>query len=96
MVLFDPSAVALHVRQPEGSPRNVWPATVTELEPRGALVRVRLRLGSGQLLAADVTARSVAELGLLPGELRWASVKAAQVRVERRTGAATDDHMAPT
>lgn len=96
MALFDPSAVALHVRQPEGSPRNVWPATVIELEPRGALVRVRLRLGGGQLLAADVTARSVAELGLLPGELRWASVKAAQVRVERRTGAATDDHMAPT
>ncbi len=84
MALFEPSAVGLHRLPPEGSPRNVWPVTVDTLEPRGALVRIRLRLGTDHRLAADVTPRTVAALGLAAGEQLWASVKAAQVRIERR------------
>lgn len=84
MALFEPSAVGLHRSAPEGSPRNVWAVVVDALEPRGPLVRVRLRLGDDHRLAADVTPRTVATLGLAAGERRWASVKAAQVRIERR------------
>ncbi len=84
MALFEPAAVALYEDAPHGSPRNVWLVTVEGTEPRGSLVRIRLRLGNGQRLASDVTPRSVAELGLAPGVGRWASVKSAQVRIERR------------
>ncbi|MGD8214140.1 ABC transporter ATP-binding protein [Aestuariimicrobium sp. Y1814] len=92
MALFDPSAVVLHPAddKPQGSARNVWPVEVIGVEPRGALVRVRTQLDDGQLVAADVTARSVAELGIgtvadgvagsSGGSVRLlAAVKAAQV-----------------
>lgn len=91
MGLFDPAAVVLHPAddRPHGSARNVWPVEVVGVEPRGALVRVRVRLGGGQVIAADVTARSVATLGLGGGSLGGsagerpvrllAAVKAAQV-----------------
>lgn len=84
MALFEPAAVALYRAAPVGSPRNVWPVFVEGIEPRGSLVRVRLRQDGGQRLSSDITPRSVADLGLEPGERRWASVKAAQVRIERR------------
>lgn len=84
MALFEPGAVGLHRLLPEGSPRNVWPVIVDALEPRGALVRIRLRLGADHRLAADVTPRTVAALRLTSGEQLWASVKAAQVRIESR------------
>ena len=91
MALFDPSAVVLHPAddRPHGSARNVWPVEVTGIEPRGALVRVRARLDGGQVIAADITARSLAALGIGnggpgPGEdgrpvRLLAAVKAAQV-----------------
>ena len=40
MVVFSPSAVAVHLTEPGGSPRNHLPVTITELEPRGELIRV--------------------------------------------------------
>lgn len=78
-----PTAVSLHLARPDGSPRNVVEGVVTALEPRGDVVRVRLE-ARGHALAADVTAASVAELGLAPGRGVWAAVKATQVRLYGR------------
>jgi len=78
-----PEAVALHLERPGGSPRNVLPAVITSLEPRGGVVRVRLEVASQQL-TADVTSQSVAGLGLREGLPVWAQVKAVQVRLYGR------------
>lgn len=76
-VAFSPSAVALHRRRPEGSPRNAWRCTVASVEHTGQTARVRL---TGRIdLVADVTLASVAELRLGPGTPVWASVKATEV-----------------
>ena len=80
---IQPSAVSVHLADPGGSPRNVMAAEVTGIEPRGAVVRVRLTV-CGQPLAADLTARSVVELGLRPGLPVRAVVKATQVRLYGR------------
>ena len=72
-----PSAVALHATRPEGSPRNVWPATVAEVEGFGERRRVRL---AGELpIVAEVTVDGLAALDLGPGAPVWASVKATEV-----------------
>ena len=73
-VALRPQAIALHRDRPEGSPRNCWPATVTDLEPDRD--RVRVQLGGPLAVAAEVTPGAVAELGLAPGTSVWASVKA--------------------
>jgi molybdate transport system ATP-binding protein len=78
---FSPADVSVHAAPPGGSPRNVWDATVTELEPRGELVRVRADDRHGHVLAADVTPRSVAELDLFPGRDVTYAVKAAAVTI---------------
>ncbi|GAA1678427.1 ABC transporter ATP-binding protein [Fodinicola feengrottensis] len=76
---FRPAAVALYRERPDGSPRNVWQATVVGLEPTADGVRVEL---SGDVPAtADVTAAAIAELDLLPGTVVWASVKAAEIEI---------------
>lgn len=74
---FSPAAVALHRTRPTGSPRNVIPAEVSGLEPRGGTCRVTV---DGWI--ADVTTTSVAELGLEPGVPVWLSIKATEVRLE--------------
>ncbi|MCA5895226.1 ABC transporter ATP-binding protein [Isoptericola sp. NEAU-Y5] len=74
--VFRPAAVSVYLDEQHGSPRNTFRGTVTSLEPRGDLVRVR----TGHL-AADVTPQSVAELSLVPGAQVWLSVKAAEVDV---------------
>lgn len=78
LALLDPAAIAVHLRRPEGSPRNVWPATVATVEQRGDGVRLGC-LAGGQTLAVDLTLAAVAELGLTPGTPVWLSVKASQV-----------------
>jgi molybdate transport system ATP-binding protein len=76
---FRPSAVALYREQPQGSPRNVWKATVAGLEPTADGVRVDL---TGPLpVTADVTAAAIAELDLVPGSVVWASLKATEIEV---------------
>lgn len=80
LVTVPPAAVALHEQHPEGSPRNVWPGTVSGLEQHGHLVRVRVE-GAPDVLA-DVTPAAVAELGLHEGRAVWASVKATEVHAE--------------
>lgn len=82
VAVFAPHAVAIHRRTPEGSPRNVFRVTVTEIEVRGETVRVRASDSSGVLeLASDVTASAVADLDLVPGLQVYFVVKATEVAV---------------
>ncbi|MFI7250090.1 ABC transporter ATP-binding protein [Micromonospora chalcea] len=77
-VAYPPAAVALHPSRPEGSPRNVWAATVTGMQRHGDNLRVQL---AGPVeVAADVTPAAAAHLGLIPGRPVWAAVKAAETR----------------
>ncbi|WP_067476156.1 ABC transporter ATP-binding protein [Actinomadura hibisca] len=79
-VAFSPASVALYRSRPDGSPRNVWRATVGAVERQGDRVRVRLD-GPPFTAAADVTPGAVAELGLSEGSTVWAGVKAAETHV---------------
>lgn len=77
VAVFPPSAVSVFVEPPVGgSPRTVVVATVRELEPLGAQVRVRT-----DRFSADVTPAAVAELGLAPGRRVHLAVKAGEVAV---------------
>ena len=77
-----PESVALFLRRPEGSPRNVWPLRLAGAVPHGTTVRCEL---DGPVpLVADVTATAFAELGLVPGAEVWAAVKASEVAVYAR------------
>jgi molybdate transport system ATP-binding protein len=77
LVAIRPAAVALHRHRPDGSPRNVWEATVAGVEGFGE--RVRVELAGPVPLVAEVTAAAVAELGLVTGSDVWVSVKATEV-----------------
>jgi NifC-like ABC-type porter len=77
VVLVAPRSVSLHRSRPEGSPRNVWPATVASVE--AGLGRVRVLLGGPVPLVAEITEAAQAQLALRPGEEVWASVKASEV-----------------
>lgn len=81
LAVFSPNSVAVHDDRPHGSPRNTFPVTITELEPRESLVRVRAVDRSGDTLLADVTASSVGELDLYPGKRVFFAVKATAVTV---------------
>jgi molybdate transport system ATP-binding protein len=77
-VAFPPAAVAVYRSRPDGSPRNVWGATVTAVQRHGDNLRVHL---DGPIaVAADVTPAAAAQLRLAPGQSVWAAVKAAETR----------------
>jgi molybdate transport system ATP-binding protein len=76
VAVVDPAAVAVHLEEPLGSPRNVWPATVTAVEPHGRRALVRT-----DVVSADVTVEAVAELRLEPGTRVHLAVKSAEVQV---------------
>ncbi len=78
---FSPAAVALHPERPRGSARNVWPGSVSGLTPHGDVVRVEVGVRDGLSVLADLTPLAVADLGLGPGTMVWASVKATEVQV---------------
>jgi molybdate transport system ATP-binding protein len=78
VAVFRPSAVAVFLQPPGGSPRNALDVTITELEPHGDLVRVRARD-----LSADITAASVATLSLAPQTRVTFAVKASEVAIYR-------------
>ncbi len=92
VAVFPPSAVAVFTERPRGSPRNVFRVRLSALEPRGD--SIRLRAGpiesSGPEwmdgLAADVTPRAVAELGIDPGTDVWFAVKSAEVAIHGTGG----------
>lgn len=79
--VFPPSSVAIFLEPPHGSPRNVVPVVVVSLADQGGTIRVRLSLGDGPQLSADLTAAAVAELGLAPGSSAWAVMKATEVAI---------------
>lgn len=77
-VAFSPAAVALHPQQPDGSPRNTWPATIAGIQRHGDNLRIQL---TGPITAAaDVTPAAAAHLHLAPGQTVWAAVKATETR----------------
>lgn len=76
VAVFSPGAVSVHRDRPTGSPRNVYRATIRELEPRGSQIRVQT-----DEISADVTAPAVAELDLLPGTEVFLAVKASEVAI---------------
>jgi molybdate transport system ATP-binding protein len=78
-LVVPPVAVALHRTAPGGSPRNVWEATVAELQP--AFDRVRVVLDGPLPIVAEVTPAAVEVLGLVPGTRVWAAVKATEITV---------------
>ncbi len=74
-----PSAVALHLSRPEGSPRNAWATIVDDIEDLGD--RVRVHLGTPLPLVAEVTSEAVDEMRLVEGGPVWASIKATEIAV---------------
>ncbi len=81
VALFRPSAVSVHLEPPHGSPRNVVPVTIAEMDVRGPVVRIRgaEQPDGGTGLAADVTAAAAADLALAPGRNVYFVVKAQEV-----------------
>lgn len=76
VAVFTPTAVAVHLDRPGGSPRNVIERRIEAIEPLGAQMRIR----SGGL-SADVTAAAVAELDLAPDRDIVLVVKASEVSI---------------
>lgn len=74
--VFEPSAVAVHREAPSPEHGSVMSATVMELEPRGAHVRVRT-----EHFTADVPVADVADLELAPGTDVWLEIDPASVRL---------------
>ncbi|MGF7234577.1 MAG: ABC transporter ATP-binding protein [Frankia sp.] len=79
LVAIRPSAVALHTREPHGSPRNVLSGPVASLEPFGD--RVRVTVASTPTIHADITTAALAELHLSPGTPVWATIKATDLDI---------------
>jgi molybdate transport system ATP-binding protein len=74
-----PRAIALHRHQPEGSPRNAWPTSVTLIEDLGE--RIRLNVGDPLPLTAEVTPDGLRSLELAPGSPVWVSIKATEITI---------------
>lgn len=79
LAAFRPEAISVHLGHPEGSPRNVWTATVAGLESQGD--RVRVDLDGEPSAFCVVTPAAVADLALRPGDRVWLSMKATDVEV---------------
>ncbi len=77
--VIDPRAVALHRRQPDGSPRNVWRGSVEGVESQGD--RARVYVDGAVPVVAEVTPAAVAELNLAGGGSIWVSIKATEIDV---------------
>ncbi|TFD61532.1 ABC transporter ATP-binding protein [Cryobacterium suzukii] len=81
--VFRPASVVVHTEQPRhASPRNVWSARVTAIEPGSG--GVRLRTSGDPEVIAELTPAAVADLGLQLGSTVWLSVKATEVSAYRR------------
>jgi molybdate transport system ATP-binding protein len=81
-VAIRPQAVALHLHEPDGSPRNTWSARIVEVEADHD--RARVTLDGPVPITAELTTAAVAELDLRSGASVWASVKAVDVDVYPR------------
>ena len=78
LMAFTPDAVAVGLREPDGSPRLRWRGRVADVAPHGDAVRLLVHAEPD--LIADVTPAAAADLGLTPGTDVWLSVKATGVR----------------
>jgi molybdate transport system ATP-binding protein len=85
LAILRPSDVALHMKPPEGSPRNALYGRVEEVAIVGE--RARVRVASSPAVVAEVTAGSIERLGVAVGREVWASFKAVEVRLELPTTA---------
>ena len=83
VIVIRPEAISLHRAHPEGSPRNVWPVVVRELEPR--LDRILVHVDGPPDLVIAVTPAAVADLAIAPGARMWASAKALDLDAYART-----------
>ncbi|MGE2734255.1 sulfate/molybdate ABC transporter ATP-binding protein [Mycolicibacterium vaccae] len=85
VALFRPSAVAVHLVAPHGSPRNVFPVTIVDMDVHGATVRIRgaNQPDGGTGPAADITAAAAADLDLRPGMTVYYAVKTQEVELHR-------------
>ena len=79
VAMFSPAAVAVYNGPVQGSPRNGFAVTVTEIEP--LVDRIRVHAGR---LHADVTYQAAAELELVAGLPVTFAVKANEVTLYRR------------
>ena len=87
VAVFRPSAVAVHLTPTSGSPRNHLPVTVTELEPRGEIIRVHTAPIAGAVgLLADITVAAAADLELQPGSHVHLAIKATEITIYPATG----------
>ena len=75
-----PNAITVHLREPEGSPRNTWKTSIDLLEHLGD--RVRLRVGAPLPLTAEITEMATKSLQLAEGVQVWVSIKATEIGVE--------------
>ena len=75
-----PASVSVHLREPEGSPRNAWRTTVDLVEHLGE--RARLRTGAPLPLAVEITEDAARALDLVEGTPVWVSIKATEITVE--------------
>ena len=75
--VIQPHAVALYRTAPDGSPRNVWPSTVAEIDQRAD--RVRVRLDGPVPLVAEITRAALDSLALRTGDHIFATVKATEI-----------------
>ncbi len=82
---FSPRAVAVYLRDPQGSPRNSWHGVVEDVIPQGDRVLVRTRCGTHRI-GAEVTWASVIELDLSPGTEVVLTVKATEVAIYGAAG----------
>ena len=81
-IAIRPQAIALHRRRPDGSPRNTWAGTVSDLEADRD--RVRVTLAGSVPITAEITPAAVAELDLAAASPIWASVKAVDLTTYER------------
>jgi molybdate transport system ATP-binding protein len=79
VAVIRPQAISLHANRPEGSARNVWHTRITRVDAHHDHVRVDL--DGPPPLSAAVTPAAVAELGVVPGQQIWASLKATDISV---------------
>jgi molybdate transport system ATP-binding protein len=77
--LIHPHSVALHRREPEGTPRNAWRSRAEAVDLAGD--RARVQITGPVPLVAEVTPAAVDELHLTEGGEVWATVKATEVLV---------------
>ena len=77
-VVIRPESIGVHREQPHGSPRNVWPAVVSWVQPWED--KIRLHVQGQPPMTATITAQALDELSLETGSEVWLSAKAADIR----------------